>query len=259
MYNILDMLLVSLKLIGLICGVLISLWLSLEILFWICLVFIGLSINRKKEYSSLNKFYIWWLYAFYKYMMIHARIRIHVTGIENVPFGTQYLFVSNHRSKFDHMIQSIILNKQYMAFISKPENFSIPIANRFIYRCLYLPIDRVNNREALKTVIKASDVLKQQSFSIGVFPEGTRSKDNNLIEYKPGCFKIAMKANAPIIVAATQGTENIKKNAPWKHTDIYVDIIKIFYPDDYKDKTTVDLSNEIYELTNQFIKNTNRI
>lgn len=249
---------VCLKFIGLILLALITLWLSLEIIFWLCLVFIGLSINRKKEYSSLNKFYIWWLYAFYKYMMIHARIRIHVTGVENVPFGTQYLFVSNHRSKFDHMIQSIILKKQYMAFISKPENFTIPIANRFIYRCLYLPVDRVNNREALKTVIKASEVLKQGSFSLGVFPEGTRSMDNVVHEYKPGCFKIAMKSNAPIIVAVIQGTEKIKKNAPWKHTDVYVDIIKVFYKDDYKDKTTVDLSNEIYELTNQFIKNNNR-
>lgn len=252
------MFLVCLRFIGLILLALIALWFTLEIIFWLGLVCTGLTVNKKKEYTSINRFYVWWLYSFYKYMMIHARIKIHVTGLEKVPFDIPYLFVSNHRSKFDHMIQSVVLKKQYMAFISKPENFSIPTAGSIIYRCLYLPIDRDNNREALKTIIKASEVLTKGSYSIGVFPEGTRSLDNNILDYKPGCFKIAMKANAPIVVAVTQGTEKIKNNVPWKHTDVYVDIINVFYPEDYKDKTTVEIGNEIYEMTKQHIKNNNK-
>lgn len=249
------MLLDSFRIIGLVLFGLVALLIALEVIFWLCIICFSFTINKKKEYLSLNKFYIFWLYGFYQYMIIHARLRVHVTGIEKVPFDTKYLFVSNHRSKFDHMIHSIVLKKQYMAFISKPENFSIPIASRFIHRCFYLPIDRVNNREAIKTIVKATDVLKQDSYSIGVFPEGTRSLDNNILEYRPGCFKIAMKANVPIVVAVTQGTEKIKKNAPWKHTDVYIDIIKVYYPDDYKDKTTVQISDEIFELTKEHINN----
>lgn len=252
------MFLSCLKIIGFVLLGIIALWLAFETVYWLGIVFVALSINKKKEYKKLSKFYTGWLYGFYQYMMIHARLRVHVTGLEKVPFGTQYLFVSNHRSKFDHMVHSVVLKKQYMAFISKPENFTMPIASQLIYRGMYLPIERNNTREALKTIIKASEVLEKGSYSIGVFPEGTRSHDGNILEYKAGCFKIATKANAPIVVAVTQGTENIKKNAPWKHTDIYMDIIKVYYPEDYKDKTTVDVCDEIYALTKEHLKINNK-
>ena len=51
-----------------------------------------------------------------------CRVKIHVTGLEKVPTDTEYLFVSNHRSNFDPMVQWWVLRRWRLAFVSKPSN-----------------------------------------------------------------------------------------------------------------------------------------
>lgn len=229
-----------------------SLTLLIHLCIWLIMIFVGFTVDLKKDYEKPSKFYCKIFNLGYWSLYTLARVKVHKTGIEKVPFDRHFMFVSNHRSKFDNMVHSVALNKTELAYISKPENFKIPIGRRFMKRGCYIPIER-QTRNSIKAIISAIELIKNDYASIGVFPEGTRSKTAELLPYKPGCFKIAEKAKCPIVVGVTQGTENIHKNHPWKKTDVYFDIIKVIYPEEYEEKSTVELSDYVYNLVKNYL------
>lgn len=157
-----------------------------------------------------------------------ARVRIHTSGMEKLPEG-RFLIVSNHLSGYDPISTVWALRHTPTAIITKPENLRIPIAGPMIYRANYLPIDREDPREAMRTVQTAARLLKNDVVSIGVYPEGTRNRtpENGLLPFHNGVFKIAQRAEAPLVVATVHGTENIRKNFPLRHTDVYLDIREV--------------------------------
>ena len=157
-----------------------------------------------------------------------ARVRIHDSGLEKLPEG-RFLFVSNHRSAFDPICTVWALRKTPAAFITKPENLRIPLAGGLIYRANFLPIDREDPREAMKTIRAATELLKNDVVSVGVYPEGTRNREpeNGLLPFHNGVFKIAQRAGVPLVVAATRGAEDIGKNVPWRRTDVYIDVREV--------------------------------
>ena len=240
----------------LILACLIAAWFSWQLLLWIFWIFVNLSINKKKEYSETSRFYNWTFVLWYRYMMIAGHLKVHVTGYDKVPFGKRFLLVSNHCSKFDNFVQCAVLRKTQMAYVSKPENFKIPIGGRFMRRGLYLSMPRGNTREEFKTVMKAIEYIKADKVSIGIFPEGTRSKDGLLHEFKPGAFKIAEKAKCPIVVCSMKGTFDIHKNWPWKLTHVYMDILDVIEPSVWEEKNTVEVSQYAHDLILKNINNT---
>ncbi len=229
------------------------LWQILLWLFWIC---VNLTINKKKEYTTTSRFYNWAFVLWYRYMMIAGRLKLHVSGYDKVPFGKRFLLVSNHCSKFDNFIQCAVLKKTQLAYISKPENFKIPIGGRFMRRGLYLSLPRGNTREEFKVIMKAIEYIKDDKVSIGIFPEGTRSKDGNLQEFKPGAFKIAEKAKCPVIVCSMKGTFEIHKNWPWKTSHVYMDILDVINPSVWDEKNTVEVSQYAHD---SILNNLNKI
>lgn len=221
------------------------LFVVLFLLAWIMFISVACTINPKKEYKTLSKFYNFFFILWYEYICSFLRIKIHTTGMEQLPKDRKYLTVCNHRACFDNFVQSIALKPEQISYITKPENMNIPLARNYMIRGLYLSIDRENVRNALKTILKAIDYITSGLVTVGVFPEGTRSKTGKLGEFKPGCLKVAEKAECPIVVFTIRGTELVKKNFPLKKTDVYLDLIKVIQPESFADKTTVDISDEI--------------
>lgn len=157
-----------------------------------------------------------------------ARIRVHVEGAELVPAEQRFLVVCNHRSNFDPLVLGWVLRRFEVAFISKPENFKIPAVGRMIHQACFLPIDRENDRAALKTILAAIDLIKRGEVSIGVFPEGTRHAGTELLPFRNGAFKIAQRAGCPVLIAALTGTDEVRRRFPWRATDVrlrFVDAI----------------------------------
>jgi len=176
------------------------------------------------------------------------RIRVHVSGIEKIPKDTKVLFVSNHRSNFDPIITWYILKKWKIAFISKPSNFKIPFFGRIIRKCCFMPIDRENPRNAIVTINKAAKLLKKQEVSIGIYPEGTRSKNGQLLPFHNGVFKIAQKAEAAIVVLCVTGTEKISKRTPFRRTDVYLDVLEVFSAQGIKETKTEMIGTAVRRL-----------
>ena len=229
-----------LKLLGILFG--------LFLLYALFLLVCSLFVNPKKEYENHSRFYRALLNGATAFAMKIMRIRIHTSGMAKVPENTKnLLFVSNHRSNFDPIITWHIFKKWQPAFVSKASNFKIPIFGRFIRKCCFMAIDRENPRNALKTILKAAELLKKGEVSIGIYPEGTRSKNCELLPFHNGVFKIAQKANGNIVVLAVSGTEKIHKNFPLYHTDVHLDILEVLSADTVKNSKTDMLGERIRE------------
>ena len=158
---------------------------------------------------------------------VYAGVRPVITGIEKIPQDTRFLYVCNHRSMFDPVIVMDRLHKYNISFISKPSNMEMPLIGRVAYAVGFLPIDRDNDRKALKTILTAADYMKRDVCSMGVYPEGTRSKTKELLPFHAGCFKAAQRAKVPIVVACVHGSENVKLLNPFSTATVYLDILEV--------------------------------
>ncbi len=134
-----------------------------------------------------------------------------VIGEENVPKDKAVLYVGNHRSIFDVVLEYPRVPRP-TGFIAKKEILKVPLLNIWmIYMdCLFL--DRTDLRKGLEMVLTAIDKVKN-GISIFIFPEGTRNKsDKPLGEFHKGSFKIAQKSGCPIIPVVINHSEEILEN-----------------------------------------------
>lgn len=237
--------LLVLKILGVILGAILGLALSYVLFLLLCWLFV----DPRKEYIRHSRFYRGLLNLTTVIVLWLLRIRVHTTGIEAIPKDTKrILFVGNHRSNFDPIVTWWILRQWDVAFISKPENFRIPVFGRFIRKCCFLPIDRENPRNAIKTIQKAAALLAGGQVSIGVYPEGTRSKEGILLPFHNGVFKIAQKADAPIAILRLTGTENIHKNIPFHSTDVYLEVRGILPAETVRTAKTEKIGQKVHDL-----------
>lgn len=207
-----------------------------SLLYWFALWITCFFIPVGKEYEKPLRFYQFQLNMAYWFVCSAARIKVHTTGLEKIPQDRKFLFVSNHLSRFDNMVQCIVLRKTPLAFISKPSNFKIPIGRHLMTRCCYIPIDRESPKNAAKAISRAADLISRGAASVGVFPEGHRGTGYELQEFRAGCFKAASKAGCPIVAATICGTEKTHKRFPFRRTHVYFDILEVIEPG--KEKTT---------------------
>ena len=217
---------------------------------FLCSLFVKNKLYDKE--SILFRFlYDTWIFIIIKVM----RIKIIVNGIEKVPKDSKILFVGNHLSNFDSIITGRVFKKYKISFISKASNFKIPIFGKIVRRCCFLEIDRDNSRNALKTIVSASNLLKKENISIGVYPEGTRNKTNEvLLHFHDGVFKIAQRANAQIVVLAIKGSNLIHKNYPLKKSIVELNVVDIIDSNKVETLSTHEISERVKEkLKNELI------
>lgn len=209
-------------------------------------VICALFVNPKKEYQKNSKFYRKLLYLNTWLIIRFLRIKVDVKGMERIPQNTRFLLVGNHRSNFDPIITWNVFKQYDLAFISKESNFKIPIFGRFIRKCCFMAIDRENPKNALKTVINASELLKNNEVSVAVYPEGTRNKENKeLLPFHNGVFKISQKAKVPIVIVAIDGTELIHKNFPLKKSLIKMEVLNVIYPREVEIMQTKQIGEQV--------------
>ena len=178
-------------------------------------------------------------------LLFFCRVRIHTVGKEKLPKDTLYLLVGNHISGYDPLITMRALREEKLIFVSKPENWNIPIAGRLAVRCCFRTIDRENARNALRTIQDCARLLNKKAGSIVIYPEGTRSKTGELLPFHNGVFKIAQEAKVPIVVMSISGSPAVKKNAPWRRTDVALRILSVLPAEKICSMRTAAIGNEV--------------
>jgi 1-acyl-sn-glycerol-3-phosphate acyltransferase len=133
-------------------------------------------------------------------------VRVHVKGVERIPSGT-VIFAANHTSSADApaVVWSI---PRRIAILLKRSLFEWPIVRQAFHLAHFIPVDRMNRESAIESLEKAEQALHDgQSFLI--YPEGTRSPDGRLQEFKKGTAVMAIKAGVPIVPVACSGAHRI--------------------------------------------------
>ena len=134
--------------------------------------------------------------------------RVIVKGEKNVPKDTAVLYVGNHRSYFD-IILTYVRVPRPTGYVAKLEMKRIPLLNVWMHHLHCLFLDRSNIKEGLKTILKGVEKAKS-GISICIFPEGTRNRsDQDFLPFHEGSFKIAEKADVPVIPITMVGTNRI--------------------------------------------------
>ena len=209
----------------------------------------GLFVDTSRQYESESRFYRALLDGSTTVILWCLGVRYKITGEEKFPTDSNFLFISNHRSNYDPIIQWTVFKRFRISFISKKENFKIPMYGRIIHRCCFMPIDRENPRKAMETVNRAAKLLTQTGNSVGVYPEGKRSKDCRLLPFHSGVLKTAKKAGKPIVVSTIEGTENIFRNIKrFKKTIVTIKILETIDAETVKNTKTSQLSDYCAEL-----------
>ena len=213
------------------------------------IVFVSISslfVNTHIEYHTNSTFYrallTWWT----AFAVVILRIHIHTSGEEKLPDG-RFLLVGNHRSNFDPILTWYVLYDRQIAYLSKEENFHIPIFGRIIRKCGFLKIDRKDPRAALLTLKTASEMIKNDEVSMAIYPEGTRSKECVLLPFHDGIFRVAQTANVPIVNVCVRGTEKIHKNYPFQRSDVSIDFVDVIPAEEVKKMRTHEIGERVRE------------
>ena len=232
----------------------VSIILGLALLYFLIPGFFALFINPKKNYTNDSKLFRTILNAVSVIALKIMRVKIQVSGAEKLPHGQKLLFVGNHRSNFDPIITWYSLRDWKIAYISKASNFKIPIFGRIIRRCCFMAIDRESPRKAINTINQASELLKAQEVSVGVYPEGTRSKNGELLPFHNGVLRIAQKANASIAVVVLKGTEKIHKNYPFHRTCVEMIIAEVIPAEQVCSTRSAELGDKVRDIIENSLK-----
>lgn len=176
------------------------------------------------------------------FLCSYLGVRVTMRGAKKVPVGERFVLVSNHRSAIDPIIMIDKMRQLNMAFIAKPSVVALPLVGTIMYQAGCLPIDRENDREALKTIVAAAGYVKKGICSMGIFPEGTRNTGDELLPFHPGSFKLAQRANAPLVIACIRGTENAKKFMTDRRKTAYLDFLEVLPAEQVKKMSTQQLS-----------------
>ena len=218
--------------------------LALAVLFlWICCLRVDLSVPQEED----SPFYRRLMHPYIEALIMALGVRIHAEGLEKTPKEGRFLLVCNHLFIADPGVLLHCFKESQLAFVTKQENQKLPIIAPIMHKILCQPIDRENDRSALKTILKCISLLKEDKCSMAVFPEGYTSRDGKLHHFRPGVFKIAQKANVPIVVCTIRNTRAIFKNRKkLGHTDVDLHLLTVIPPEEFKGLSTVELSEKVY-------------
>lgn len=141
-------------------------------------------------------------------LLLVSSVKVQLSGIERIVPTGSYVFASNHLSYMDTPVALANIPVEFR-FLAKKGLFKIPFLGYHLARAGHIPVPREDPRAAVKTLSIAAQAVRDRGISLLIFPEGGRSKDGQLHEFKEGAAYIAIKAGVPIVPVALVGTQEV--------------------------------------------------
>ena len=180
------------------------LWIYFNLIFWTLLFGLGsfftiLITGKKKNFKFFG--IIWG-----KTLSFIFNVKLVAKGNEKLQ-DKNFIFAANHASLIDIPLLLVAVER-YTVFIAKHELSKIPIFNSILKKAGFIFVDRKNNDSAVRSMNYLLEDIKKTPRSVGIFPEGTRTKDGNLLQFKKGAAIFGINTKIPIVPIAISGTYN---------------------------------------------------
>ncbi len=157
----------------------------------------------------------WWGMAIIRLGVRAAGIRVRIVGLENVPAGRSCIFMSNHVSNLDPPVLLPAIPGRSSVMLKK-ELMKIPLLGTAMRMGQYVPVARGQSREEAEKSMEIAAEALEAGLHMTLFPEGTRSKDGKLLQFKKGGFFLAEATGAPIIPVVISGTAQMMRKGSLK-------------------------------------------
>ncbi|MCR5523333.1 MAG: 1-acyl-sn-glycerol-3-phosphate acyltransferase [Clostridia bacterium] len=168
--------------------------------------------SRKFDYSKIKEHRIYDILRPVGVLVCKLFFKVRYTGQENIPDEGGFILASNHIHALDPLIIALGMKKRQMHFMGKRELFE----NAFIGKCLTLvngfPVSRSSSDSA---ALGYASRIPEEGYVLGIFPEGTRSKDGNPGKAKRGVADIAFNSKCGILPVCVYNDEGLKKRSKY--------------------------------------------
>ena len=212
---------------------------------WLCCSLVDMEKPQEKDSKLFRFLFVRTAQAVTQILLM----KIHTQGLEKLPKDGRFLLVSNHIHDLDPVVLGAKMPKAQLAFISKRENDAKFLVGKVLHKTMGQPINRENDREAMKTILNCVRIIKEDKASIAVFPEGYTSLDGLLHPFRGGVFKIAQKANVPIVVCTLRNTNQAFKNVlKLKRTHVHLHLLEVIPAEELKGVHAMDVANRVHAL-----------
>lgn len=173
-----------------------------------------------------------------------------VIGLENIDPRKAYVMVLNHNSMVD--ILSIYNLPLIFKWVSKKEVYRIPIVGQLLFAHGDIVINRASAKEAMQLVHTRGLEWLKKGACVSIFPEGTRSKDGEIHNFKAGAFVLAKDAGVPILPIVLDGTNTMVRNG-WLMNWRNKITIRILPPVSAEDVVNRDIKDVMTEVRDNMV------
>jgi 1-acyl-sn-glycerol-3-phosphate acyltransferase len=174
--------------------------------------------------------------------------RIHISGIENLNVHQVYVIVSNHQSLADiPVITHLRLDTKWLA---KAELFRLPVVGWMLRMAGDVSVERSDKRNRAKAISQCAEYLRQHC-SVVFFPEGTRSRDGQVLPFSEGPFQLAVREHVPILPLVVEGSGTALPRNSWlfgKTQDIHLRVLKAVSVEDWNLSQVAALRDTVRQL-----------
>jgi 1-acyl-sn-glycerol-3-phosphate acyltransferase len=177
-----------------------------------------------------------------------AGARVHLSGLEHLDRNKAYLFVANHQSNLDPPLMFSYLGHNTGA-IAKKELLKVPLFKQGFPLAHIVPIDRTDRESAIESTRRGAHQLRQ-GHSLMAFPEGTRSLDGQVKEFKKGVFYMAVEAGVEIAPVVINGTRLVMPKNPHvcRPGDVYLKVLPPVNAQEYEAVNIEELIERVRSL-----------
>lgn len=195
-------------------------------------------------------------YDHIRYIMQRAvqagNIDLQVFGQEHIPTENGFLMCGNHQGLFD-VVALVATYGGPLSCVFKKELGNVPLLKQIIACTKSFSMDREDVRQSLG-VIQAVTKELQAGRNYLIFPEGTRSKNGNIMgEFHGGSFRCAVKAKCPIVPMAFIDSYKVLDQKGSKPVSMQIHYLKPLVYEEYKDMKTVELAALVKDRIQQVI------
>ncbi len=150
-------------------------------------------------------------------------IRVRIHGAEHITPGAIYVWTANHQSYLDIPVVFAWLPADFR-IMAKASLFHIPFLGWHLRRSGHMPVARENPTRAARSLLAAAAHVRRGT-AVFIFPEGGRSPDGRVREFRAGAFLLAIKAETPVVPVTIRGTQAALPVHSWNVRPGPVDLI----------------------------------